>query len=93
MNHISRGTHAAQLLEFYEEFLNFQADCSFLCEAITSIANEEELLGLETALGITRFSHTVKNRTQELKQTLHKLYQQAYTLEHSLPPKDGHGCS
>lgn len=89
----STEQHAAELLEFYEEFLNFQADCSFLCEAIISMANEEELLGLETTLGITRFSHTIKDRTQELKQTLHKLYQQAYTLEHSLPPKGEHGSS
>jgi len=86
-------THAKQLLEFYEEFLNFQADCSFLCEAITSMATEEEFLGSETALGITRFSHSVKGRTKELRQTLHKLYQQAYTLEHSLPQKNEQGSS
>lgn len=86
-------THTRELLEFYEEFLSFQADCCFLCEAITSMANEEEFPGTETTLDITRFCHTVKNSTQYLKQTLHKLYQQAYTLEHSLPTKGEHGSA
>lgn len=76
--------HTGQLLKFYEEFINFQGDCSFLCEAITSMATEEEFLGTETALGINRHAHSVKSKGLRLQQELKEIYQKTYTHQHSV---------
>ena len=67
------------LLHFYDEFVEFHDYCSFMCEAFSSLATEEDNLDTSTAMGASRFCHWIKRRMQELKEDLKKIHEKAYT--------------
>lgn len=67
------------LLHFYEEFVEFQDYCSFMCEAFASLAAEENYLDTSTAMGASRFCHWIKRRMHELKGDLKRIHEKAHT--------------
>ena len=66
------------LLHFYDEFVEFQDYCSFMCEAFASLATEENYLDTSTAMGASRFCQWMKRRMQELRGDLKKIHEKAY---------------
>lgn len=61
------------LLIFYDDFVEFQESCAFLCDAIASMVGEEDRFDPCTASGIKEFCHSVKDRSQQLRRELKKI--------------------
>lgn len=64
------------MLIFYDDFVEFEESCAFLCDAVASMAGDEERFDASTAMGIKQFCASVKDRAQELRLELKKLQQQ-----------------
>jgi len=76
---LTKTSLETDLLHFYDDFVEFHDNFSFLCDAFACLATEEDYLDTSTAMGVSRFSHWIKNRTQELKRDLKKIHEKAYT--------------
>lgn len=66
------------ILHFYDEFVEFNDYCAFLCDAFASVVSNdeyEEFMGQASIQGFGRCSHWMKFRMQELKGKL-KLIQE-----------------
>jgi len=74
----------ADLLHFYDNFVEFHDHCSFLCDAFSSLATEDDYMDNSTAMGASRYSHWVKHRAQELKQNLQQIHKKAYTQDKNI---------
>lgn len=61
----------------YDDYVEFQANCAFLCDAIASLASQEEQFDMGTVLGIKQFCQFVKERSEEFGSELNKLVNQA----------------
>ena len=75
------------LLHFYDSYIEFHDHCSFLCDAFAGLTIEEDFLDSSTAMGVSRYSHWVKRKAQELKQDLQKIHEKAYTQGKSTDKK------
>jgi gamma-glutamylcysteine synthetase len=62
--------NSGELLDLYDDFVEFHDHCSFLCDAIASMVAEDDRFDTCTAMGIKRFCHWVKDRGQNLKNEL-----------------------
>ena len=67
-----------KLLTFYDDFVMFHNDCSFICDALSCLVAEEDGLDNSTITGAGRFCYIIKNRLQVLKEDLKKIHEQAY---------------
>lgn len=67
------------ILHFYDEFVEFQDYCSFMCEAFASLAAEEHYMDTSSAMGASRFCYWIKRRMQELKGDLKKIHEKAHS--------------
>ena len=61
------GSVAENLVVFYDEFLEFQAYCALLCDALSCMATTEMNLDEATQRGVSAFSGYLKQRVEELK--------------------------
>ena len=67
------------ILLFYDDFVEFQDYCSFMCEAFSSLASEDNFMDESTAMGASRFCHWMKRRMHQLKGDLKKIHKKANT--------------
>jgi len=72
---------AENLLVFYDEFIEFQAYCALLCDAMSCMAATEMDLDEATRRGVNVFSGYLKRRISELQITL-KQIQEKSSSEH-----------
>ncbi len=70
---------AAELLHFYDEFVEFHDHCSFLCDAFVCLASEEDCLEASTVMGVSRYSQWLKRRARELKEELRQIQKRSHT--------------
>jgi len=61
------------LLNYYDEFANFNEDCAFLCDAFACLADNYEVLDEYSIHGLARNAHWLKQRTKELKERLKQI--------------------
>lgn len=64
---------AEELLTFYDDFVEFQSCCAFLCDAITAMAIAGIELDEASQEGVHIFSSQVKHNAQLLKDRLQAL--------------------
>lgn len=65
------------LLHFYDNYIEFHDHCSFLCDAFAGLTIESDCLDSSTTMGVSRYSHWVKRRAQELKQDLKQIHEKS----------------
>lgn len=63
----------SELIIFYDDFVEFQENCAFLCDAIASMSTGEDRFDACTAAGINEFCHSVKDRSEQLRRELKKI--------------------
>jgi len=66
------------LLRFYDRFVEFNDDCSFMCDALMALAANEEHLDPYTAIGAGRYSDWVKSCIKTLEKELKKTHEKAW---------------
>ena len=76
---------ATDILLFYDEFVEFHDYCAFLCDAFAYFASDDQV-DVNTAMGVSRFSHYIKHRALKLKQELKLIQERSYTDENSSNP-------
>lgn len=64
---------ADRLLVFYDDYVEFQESCSFLCDAISSMAAEDDRFEGRTVSGIRQFCQQVKDQAENLRRELERL--------------------
>jgi len=69
------------LLRFYDRFVEFNDDCSFMCDALVALAANEEYLDPNTAIGASRYCDWVKSRIKELEKELKGIHEKAWAKE------------
>ena len=69
------------LLTVYDDFVEFNDYCSFLCDAIPALFVEyaESEHDSHTVQGLKRYCSDLKERSEKLESRLNTLYQQSYT--------------
>ncbi len=67
----------ADLLHFYDEFVELNDYCSFMCEAFASLATEEDYMDESTAMGVSRFCYWIKHRMEVLKGELKQIHEKS----------------
>lgn len=68
---------AENLIVFYDEFVEFQAYCALLCDALSCMATTEMGLDDATQRGVNAFSSYLKRRVEELKITLKQIQEKS----------------
>ena len=71
------GSLAENLVVFYDEFVEFQAYCALLCDALSCMATTEMGLDDATQRGVTAFSGYLKRRVEDLKISLKKIQEKS----------------
>jgi len=71
------GSLAENLVVFYDEFVEFQAYCALLCDALSCMATTEMGLDDATQRGVTAFSGYLKRRVEDLKISLRKIQEKS----------------
>ena len=61
------------LLNYYDEFAEFNEDCAFLCDAFACLVDNQEILDQYTIRGFENNAHWLKQRTKELKEKLKQI--------------------
>lgn len=64
------SSFAMELLNYYDEFTEFNEDCAFLCDAFAAIAASSENLDRYSINGFERNAFRLKRRAVELKEKL-----------------------
>lgn len=72
---------AEDVVVFYDEFVEFQAYCAFLCDALSSMAIAHMELDDVTRHGITVFSGQLKLRVEVLKMKLKQIHEKSSASE------------
>jgi hypothetical protein len=69
------------LLTIYDDFVEFNDYCSFLCDAIPALFVEyaESEHDSHTVQGLKRHCSDLKEKSEKLESILNALYQQSYT--------------
>lgn len=78
--HIRIAAKPATMVGFYDDFVEFHDSCSFLCDAVACMIEEQEQFDYSTTLGIKRYCYWIKDRVQALKEELSQL-QECLTTE------------
>jgi len=58
------------LLNFYDEFADFNEDCAFLCDAFACMVENHEYLDQDSTRGLSRNAYWLKRRTTKLKEVI-----------------------
>ena len=68
------------LLTFYDDFIEFNDYCAFLCDSLSALFSEytESETDNHTLQGIKRHCNDLKDRSEKLENILDTLYQQSY---------------
>lgn len=71
----------ADLLTLYDDFVEFNDYCAFLCDALSALFAEyaENEIDSHTIQGVKRHCYDLKERAEKLEGVLNTLYQQSYT--------------
>jgi len=69
------------LLRFYDRFVEFNDDCSFMCDALVALAANEEYLDQNTAIGAGRYCDRVKSRIKVLEKELKGIHEKAWVQD------------
>lgn len=67
---IDLKTVQTRILGIYDDFAELQDQCSFLCDAFTSIAQSGESIEKETIRGAIMYADCVKDRAEGIKADL-----------------------
>lgn len=69
------------LLNFYDEFVEFNDYCAFLCDAMSALFSEyaDGEVNSYTIQGVRRQCGDLKERSERLEEVLAALYKQSYT--------------
>lgn len=67
------STLAQELLAFYDDFVEFQSSCAFMCDAVTAMATTGMELDEASREGVHIFASQVKHHAQVLKDRLQVL--------------------
>lgn len=65
------------LVVFYDEFVEFQAYCAFLCDALSSMAAAQIELDDATRRGVSAFAGDLKYRVEALRILLQRLQEKS----------------
>jgi hypothetical protein len=60
----------ARMLALYDDLVEFEYQCSFLCDAFASIVRQEEVIDPETIKGVSVYSGRIKEQLSRLKDEL-----------------------
>ncbi|WDE03223.1 hypothetical protein SG34_017660 [Thalassomonas viridans] len=63
----------SQFLKLTNDFAVFSADCAFLCDAFSAIADEQEDIDDYTSYGLKRYGWQLKAQVIALDQRIHQL--------------------
>lgn len=66
---------SAELLSLYDEVVEFNDYCAFLCDACASLAMQNEVLGRDSASGLTLSVEYLKTRSSGLKLMVKSLHE------------------
>ena len=61
------------LLQYYDDFTDFNEDCAFLCDAFASLAANSENMDQYSIRGLQRSAYWLKRRVAELKENLKQI--------------------
>ncbi len=61
------------LLDYYDEFVNFNEDCAFFCDAFSIMVENYELLDEHSIRGMARNADWLKQQTKAFKDKLYKI--------------------
>lgn len=70
------------ILHLYDEVVEFNDYCAFLCDAVACLIVEDDYIDNTTAHGLGRFSHDIKRGMDALKSKLKQIYEKEYTQRH-----------
>ena len=84
-------TPKAELIAFYDDFVEFNEYCAFLCDAVAALFTDalEGEPDTHTVLGLKRQCHDLKERAEQLECGLHKIYQQC-EMDNNITPIKPH---
>jgi len=68
---------AQDLVVFYDEFVEFQAYCAFLCDALSAMVISEIILDDATQRGVSAYASQLKQRVEALKISLKQIQQKS----------------
>lgn len=70
-------TLSEDLVMFYDEFVAFQGDCAFLCDALSSMALAQIDLDDASRRGVSAFAGDLKCRVEVLKIELKRIQEKS----------------
>jgi len=68
---------SVDLLCFYDEFVDFQSQCAFFCDAVTTMLTAQTEFDRATLEGICSFSGNLKGQIATLKEQLKQIQEKA----------------
>ena len=80
INKVDIGVIAAELLDFYDKFVDFHDYCAFLCDSFSCLANKDEPIETNTAKGVILFTDWMKYRAQLLKIELNDIRRELHKV-------------
>ncbi|MCW8195976.1 hypothetical protein F6455_14370 [Proteobacteria bacterium 005FR1] len=80
------------MLGLYDDFAELQDQCSFLCDAFTSIGRLSESVDQETLRGAAMYADGIKEKVSRMKADLQCAVEEVSSLItlYSPTPSDGH---
>ena len=78
----SNSSLSDDLLQFYNEFAEFNEYHAFFCDAFAGVVADDEVLDTTTLHGIYRCSRWMKLRMEEFKARLEAMERKSRTQEH-----------
>lgn len=63
------------LLMFYDDFVEFQCSCAFLCDAVTAMLQSNVEVEHETREGVNAYSDQIKQAARDLKKKLDAIHE------------------
>lgn len=73
---------SVELMQFYNEFAEFNEYHAFFCDAFAGVVSVDELLDTSTTQGIHRCSRWMKHRMEEFKTRLEALLRKSCVENH-----------
>ena len=67
----------ADLVQLFDEFVDFHDHCAFMCDAFACLAADEDGLDPSTVEGVRRYTEWLKHRAHALKQEFRRIQEES----------------
>ena len=71
------ATASADLVQLFDQFVDFHDHCAFMCDAFACIAADEDGLDPSTVEGVRRYTEWLKRRAHGLKQDFRRIQERS----------------